>query len=183
MYFKKPGTCNTEATLTIAKKTALERGVKQMVIASTSGSTGLWAAELCRDEPFVIIVVTHNRGFRESETQEFDEVIRQKIEKLGGKVYTGTMVLRGLGTAIRNQGGYTHEQAVADTLRMMGQGMKVCVEITAMVYDGGLITPQDVIAVAGTGRGADTAAILKPYSSNNFFQIKIREILAKPINF
>jgi hypothetical protein len=36
------------------------------------------------------------------------------------------------------------------------------------------------LAVAGTGRGADTAVIIGANSSNKFFEIKIREILAKP---
>lgn len=40
-----------------------------------------------------------------------------------------------------------------------------------------------VVPVAGTGRGADTAAILSANSSNRFFDIKIREILAKPRHF
>ena len=66
---------------------------------------------------------------------------------------------------------------------MLGQGIKVCVEIVVMASDAGLIPPEDVIAVAGTGKGADTAVILKADSSNHFFQIKIREILAKPREF
>jgi len=183
MYFEKAGKSNTDATLKIAKKVLLERGIKNIVVASTSGYTGLKAAELFRDTSAGLIVVTHNTGFKESGVQEFDSGIRKKIETFGGKVYTGTMVLRGLGSAIRGKGGYTYEQIVADTLRMLGQGIKVCVEIVAMASDAGLIPPEDVIAVAGTGKGADTAVIVKADSSNHFFQIKIREILAKPREF
>jgi hypothetical protein len=61
--------------------------------------------------------------------------------------------------------------------------MKVCVEIVAMAADAGLIPCADCIAVAGTGRGADTVAVIRANSSNNFFQIKVREVLAKPRNF
>jgi hypothetical protein len=52
-----------------------------------------------------------------------------------------------------------------------------------MAADAGLIPCEDVIAVAGTGRGADTVALIRANSSNNFFQIKVREILAKPRAF
>ena len=66
---------------------------------------------------------------------------------------------------------------------MFGQGMKVCVEIVAMAGDAGLIPIGDVIAVAGTGRGADTVVVVAANSTNRLFDIKIREILAKPKNF
>jgi uncharacterized protein len=72
---------------------------------------------------------------------------------------------------------------VADTLRIFGQGTKVIVEIVAMSADAGLIPFSDVIAVAGTGRGADTAAVVKANSSNKLFDIKLREYLVKPYDF
>jgi hypothetical protein len=183
MYFAKPGKLNTEVTLKKAKEVASKREINYIIVASTSGYTGVLAAELFKDDPVEIVVVTHNTGFKETGAQEFDDGARKKIESLGGKVYTGTMVLRGLGTAIRGRGGYSYEQIVADTLRIMGPGIKVCVEIAAMASDAGLIPLGDVIAIAGTERGADTAVILKADSSNHFFQIKVREILAKPADF
>jgi hypothetical protein len=66
---------------------------------------------------------------------------------------------------------------------MLGQGTKVVVEIVAMSADAGLIPFSDVIVVAGTGRGADTAAVIKANSSNRFFDIKLREYLVKPYDF
>ncbi|HWR26740.1 MAG TPA: hypothetical protein VN316_02575 [candidate division Zixibacteria bacterium] len=69
-----------------------------------------------------------------------------------------------------------------DTLRIFGQGTKVVVEIVAMSADAGLIPFSYVIAVAGTGRGAETAAVIKA-SSNKFFDIKLREHLVKPSDF
>ena len=52
-----------------------------------------------------------------------------------------------------------------------------------MAADAGLIPSEDVLAIAGTGRGADTAVIIGANSSNRFFDIKVREILAKPMGF
>jgi hypothetical protein len=70
---------------------------------------------------------------------------------------------------------------MADTLRIFGAGSKVCIEITVMASDAGLI-PMDkpVIAIAGTNSGADTALVIQPAHSNNFFDMFVKEIIAKP---
>jgi hypothetical protein len=180
VHFDQAGEENTQDALKIAAEEAERRGIRHMVVASTRGDTGLQAAKLLEDKGIALVVVSHNTGFSHEGEQEFDQGTRAQIEKLGGTVYTGTMVLRNLGTAIRSVQSYSQQDLVANTLRMLGQGMKVCVEIVAMAADAGLIPCEDVIAVAGTGRGADTVAVIRANSSNNFFQIKVREILAKP---
>ena len=183
MYFDKAGEGNTEDALRIAAEEAEKRGIKHMMVASTRGDTGLKAAKLLEVKGIALVVVSHNTGFSEEGGQEFEAEKKAEIEKLGGTVYTGTMVLRNLGTAIRSLQSYSQQDLVANTLRMFGQGVKVCVEIVAMAADAGLIPCEDCIAVAGTGRGADTVAAIRANSSNNFFQIKVREILAKPRDF
>jgi hypothetical protein len=183
MYFDKAGEHNTDNTLGIAVEEAAKRGIHHLVVASTKGDTGLKAAKLLHGRGISLVVVGHNTGFAQEGEQEFDQAKRAQIEELGGSVYIGTMVLRNLGTAIRSVQSYSQQDLVANTLRMLGQGMKVCVEIVAMAADAGLIPCADCIAVAGTGRGADTVAVIRANSSNNFFQIKVREVLAKPRNF
>ncbi len=183
MYFEKAGKENTQRTLQIAKEEALKRGISHMVVASTFGETGFAAAKMLKGTGIKLVVVTHNTGIREPGLQTFDPEMKKKIETMGGKVHTGTMVLRGLGTALKERGSLSYELAVADTLRIFGQGTKVILEIVAMSADAGLIPFSDVIAVAGTGRGADTAAVIKANSSNRFFDIKLREYLVKPLDF
>ncbi len=183
MYFEKAGKENTEKTLQIARDEAIRRKIKHIVVASTFGDTGVAAAELLKGTGINLVVVSHNTGFRDEGAQTFNPEAKKKIEELGGNVYTGTMVLRGLGTALKERGTGSQEQIVADTLRILGQGTKVIVEITAMSADAGLIPFTDIIAVAGTGRGADTAAVIKANSSNKFFEIKVKEYLAKPKDF
>jgi hypothetical protein len=59
--------------------------------------------------------------------------------------------------------------------------MKVACEIAAMAADAGLVrTDAEIIAVGGTGRGADTAVVLLPNYSHRFFNMKIKEIICKP---
>ncbi len=182
MYFEKSGEEHTEATLRTAHQAAMARNVRYLLVASTTGATGLKAAHLCKDTNLTLIVVTHNTGFKEPGIQELDAATKKEIETWGGKILTATMVLRGLGTSIRGKMHYSQEQIVADTLRMMGPGTKVCVEMVAMAADAGLIPCEDVIAIAGTARGADTALLIGAHSSNRFFDIKIKEVLVKPRN-
>jgi hypothetical protein len=50
-----------------------------------------------------------------------------------------------------------------------------------MAADAGLVrTDEAVIAVAGTGRGADTAAVLKPTNAQSFFDLRFLEIICMP---
>lgn len=183
MYFEKPGKENTEEALRIAKEEAIKRNIKYIVLASTTGETGVKMAEILKNTEIKLVVITHNTGFAKEGENELILENRKKIEEYGGIVYTGTMVLRNLGAAIRGKFQYSEQEIVNATLRMFSQGIKVCVEIVAMAADAGLIGFEDVIAVAGTGKGADTVCLIKANSSNRFFDIKIREILAKPRDF
>jgi hypothetical protein len=73
---------------------------------------------------------------------------------------------------------------MAQTLRMLGQGLKVCVEIATMALDAGLIPyGEEVVAVAGSSTGADTAVVIVPAHSNRFFDTKVKEIICKPREF
>jgi len=87
-----------------------------------------------------------------------------------------------VGRGISNKfGGVTPVEVMAETLRMISQGFKVCVEISIMAADGGFIpTEQEIIAVGGNARGADTAVILTPAHMNSIFDLRIHEIIAMP---
>ncbi len=185
MYaFEKPGYKNTDRILGLLKGACQEYGIKEVVLASTHGTTGLAAARMLQDAPDIrLIVVTHNFGLKDAGTLEMSPETRSEIESLGATVYTGTMPFRNIGTAIRQMVGYSQQDLVANTLRMLGQGLKVCVEIALMASDAGLIGTNDILTVAGTARGADTLALIKPAPSNRLFDLKIRNILAKPVNW
>ncbi len=180
VYFEKPGIENTETTLKIAKKRAEELGIKTIVVASTVGDTALKAMDVFKG--YKVIVVTHVAGMRQPDTQEFDENNKKIVEAKGGIILTTTHALGGLSKAMRNKyNTFVLGEVIANALRIFGQGIKVVCEIAAMAADGGLVrTDEDIIAVAGSGRGADTAALITPANTHNFFDLKIREILCKP---
>ncbi len=179
-YFKKPGKENTEEVLRIARQRADELGIKTIVVASTAGDTAVKAMDALPG--LKVIVVTHVPGMRGPNTQEFTEESRKIVESRGGIVFTSTHLFSGLSAAMRKKfNTYVIGDIVANTLRIFGEGMKVVCEIAVMAADGGLVrTDEDVIAIAGTDRGADTAVVLRPANSNNFFDLKVKEILCKP---
>ncbi|MFH0942124.1 MAG: pyruvate kinase alpha/beta domain-containing protein [Chloroflexota bacterium] len=179
-YFENPGTENTEAVLRLVKKRAGELGIKTIVIASTRGETAVQAMEILGG--FKVIFVSHTAGFREADSQEFSREAHQAVEAKGATVLTTTHAFGGLSRAVRNK--YDTPglgDIVAGTLRIFGEGMKVVCEIALMAADSGLVsTAEDIISVAGTGHGADTAVVLRPVNTHRFFDLKVREIICKP---
>lgn len=180
VYFENPGADNLETTLALAKKRADELGIKTIVVATTVGTTAVRASEVFKG--MKVVAVTHSAGFHGPNTQELTPDNRAKIEQNGGLVYTATHLFSGVGAAMRKKfTTYLLGDIVANTLRILGQGMKVVVEITVMAADAGLIrTDEDCITIAGTGRGADYAVVVKPVNSADFFDLRIKEIICKP---
>jgi len=180
VYFEKPGAENTEKTLKIARKRAEELGIKTIVVASTVGDTAVRAMDVFKD--CKVIVVTHVAGMRQPDFQEFEENNKKIVEDKGGIVLTTTHALGGLSKAMRKKyETFVLGEVIADALRIFGQGIKVVCEIAAMAADAGLVrTDEDIIAIAGSGRGADTAALITPANTHDFFDLKVREVLCKP---
>jgi hypothetical protein len=180
VYFDSLGADNTDETLKLAKVRAAELGIEKIVVATTKGDTAVKAAKEFKD--YKVIVVTHNAGFLTPGTQELTAENRQKIEKLGAEIFTGTHAFGGISRAVRTAFS-THVLGdfMANTLRVFGQGMKVAIEITLMAADAGLVSPEEeVIAIAGTGRGADTAIVVKPAHAHDAFSLRVKEIICKP---
>jgi hypothetical protein len=180
VYFSESGSADTEETLKIAKKRAQQLGIKTIVIASTSGETGVEAAKLfagCK-----VVVVTHAAGFPASDAQELTPENRARILGKGGIILTATHAFGGVGRAVRRRfNTYQVDDIMAQTLRVFGQGTKVACEIVLMAADAGLIrTDEEVISIGGTGSGADTALVIKPAHTQDFFELKVREVLCKP---
>ena len=180
VYFEEKGPANTEETLKLAKKRAEELGIKTIVVASTVGDTAIRAMDVFKG--YRIIVVTHVTGMRQPDFQEFEEANKKIVEEKGGIVLTTTHALGGLSKAMRNRfNTFVLGEVIASALRIFGQGIKVVCEMAAMAADAGLVrTDEDIIAIAGSGRGADTAVVMRPANAHDFFDLKVREILCKP---
>ena len=180
VYFLEPGSVNTEETLKVAKRRGEELGIKSVVVASTSGETGLKALKVFAN--YRVVVVTHAVGFPTPDVQELTQTNRSAILEKGGMVLTATHAFGGVGRAVRRRfNTYQVDEIMAHTLKVFGQGTKVACEIVLMAADAGLIrTDEEIISIGGTGNGADTALVVKPAHTHDFFQLKVREVLCKP---
>lgn len=180
-YFKKPGPRNTEGVLEAVSRRAKELRIKKVVVATCSGQTAFKATDIL-DSELKIIAVSHVTGFREPNAQELPEDVRQELESKGVTVLTCQHAFGGIGRAVRNKlSTYQVDEIVAYTLRTFGQGTKVAIELALMAADAGLIrTDEDVISVGGTAKGVDTALLLRPANSFNFFDLKVKEVVCKP---
>ncbi len=191
-YFEKAGRDNTETTLSIAKKRADELGIKTILVASTVGDTAARAVDIFTGAN--VIAVGHATGMREANKNEFTDENKSMVESKGGIVLFAGHALTGLtrrptppptpGTPRVPPTGPVLEvgDIIASTLRMLCAGIKVVVEMGAMAADAGLVlTDEDIIAIAGSGRGADTAVVMRAANSSNLFRTRIIEILCKPL--
>jgi hypothetical protein len=179
-YFDKPGPDNTDATLRLAKQRADELGIDTIVVATTFGNTGVKATEVFKGKK--VVLVTHFTGFTAPNEQQATRENIDAIKRNGGIVHTASHAFTGVGGAMRKKfNTYDTDDLVSSVFRIFGQGMKVCAEISLMAADAGLVpVDRDVIAVAGTGRGADTAVVLQPANLRDFFDLRIKEVLCKP---
>lgn len=180
ILFEKPGKTNTDDVLKCVKETGEALGIKTCVLATTKGFTAERAAEIL--EGFDVVAVTHFTGLKEPNFQELPEETREQLEASGVKVLTSGHSFYGIGRAVRLRfNTYQVDEVIAETLKLFGVGVKVAVEVSLMAADAGLIkTGEEVLCVGGTGKGADTAVVLRAVNTGDFFNLKIREILCKP---
>ncbi len=180
-YFEKPGAENTEETLRLAFERARELGIKYVVLASSYGDTAKKALKYL-DGDMKLVVVTYHTGFMEEGKNTMDAETEDFLKSKGVTIVRQSHVLSGIERSItRKFGGISRVEVIAEALRaLFGHGLKVCVEIAVMAADSGAIPLDEVVAIGGRVRGADTAVVMKPAHMNNFFEMQIKEIICMP---
>lgn len=167
-YFTNYGSQNTERIIEIVKKRVEEGDINTVVLASTSGETGVKFSKALKDCANVIIV-SH---------EEMRPTYKQQITESGGKAVDKTHLplhMKGM-------------DGVRESFRAFGQGFKVAVEVILIASDKGQVNLyEDVIGVGGTAKGSDTAIIARTTRSEEMFgkdekkKLEIREVLAMPL--
>jgi len=182
--FDMPGPSNTSAVIDLALTTARERGIGVILTPSSSGETAL-ALAAAADGGLKLGCISHVYGFGKGRTEgnNMPEDVRAQLSSQGVGVITAAHALSGAERSLSGHfGGVYPVEIIAQTLRMLGQGTKVAVEIAAMACDAGFVTPGEaIIVLGGSGKGVDTAVILRPQPTHRILDIRIDEILAKPL--
>lgn len=180
--FDAPGPGHTDELIALALEAARSRSIGRIVTPSNSGATAMKLADgagpgLC------VVCVSHVYGFAGRPGNDMPEPVRQALIRRGVPVVTAAHALSGAERALSSAyGGVLPVEIVAHTLRMLGQGVKVAVEVAAMACDAGLAQPgRPLIALGGSGSGVDTAVILRPQPTHRLMDTRIDELLAKPL--
>lgn len=177
VYFEDMGPENTEATFRLVQERLKALGIEKLVLASTTGATARKAMEFFKDSGVKLVVVPHQYDFHR-ETNAFPEELIKTLKEAGHEVHFGTMLFH---TDQLYES--TTPTVMANLLRCFCQGVKVCFEIVLMAADAGLVASgEKVIAIAGTGRGSDTALVMQAASSQHLRRLKVNEIICKPLN-
>lgn len=176
-YFETLGPENTDVTFQLARKRAHELGIRKIVIASTTGTTAKKAMGYFKNDGVQLVVIPHQWDFRR-EVNNFPSELATALRDAGHVVHFGTMLFH---TADLYES--TTPVVMANLLRCVCQGFKVCFEIVLMATDAGHVkSGEKIIAIAGTGRGSDTALIMQAASSQHLKKLRVNEILCKPLN-
>ena len=181
--FDKPGGINTDDACRIAVERAKLLNTS-IVSSTTGGDSGVRLCEIAKDMGFEgkIVIVTHAFGSKEPGKSSLKDAHREAMLGYGAQLVTAAHVLSGVerGMSSKFSGVYPAE-IMANTLRMLSQGIKVTVEIGCMALDAGVIDyGADIVCMGGTGRGLDTAVVMTPSHASRIFETNVHEILCMP---
>ncbi len=176
-YFEDITPDTTEAVFRLVQERLKGSGIKKLVIASTTGATAQKAMDFFKDSGVKLIIVPHQFDFHR-DTNAFPQELVKNLRESGHEVHFGTMLFHTDSFYGSNNG-----TTMANLLRCFCQGVKVCFEIVLMATDGGHIASgEKVIAIAGTGRGSDTALVMQAASTQHMRNLRVNEIICKPLN-
>jgi len=176
VYFEDIGPQNTEITFRSVKERLNEPGIEKIVMASTTGATARMANDYFKDTGIKLIIIPHQYDFHR-DVNLFPRGLVKELRDAGHEVHFGTMLFH-----TDQLYDSSIPTLMANILRCFCQGVKVCFEIVMMAADAGLVSKgEKVIAIAGTGRGADTALVMQAASSQNMKKLRVNEIICKPL--
>ncbi len=177
VYFESIKDDNTDSTFELALEKLKTLGIEKIVLASTTGTTAQKALNFFGNKSVQLVVIPHQYGFIRKENP-FPQTLVKTLRESGHEVHFGTMLFHTDGLY-----GTTTPTVMANLLRCFSQGVKVCFEIVLMATDAGLVADGErVIAIAGTGRGSDTALVIQAATSQQINRLKVNEIICKPLN-
>ncbi len=162
IYFEAPGEENTTAVLTKAKERADELGIKHVLIPSVRGVSAEKALDFFANTDLMLFFVG-------TDPARFSPETKKRIEDAGFKL------------AFYKEVDYQYPDDVKNAFRRFGQGTKVAVELTLIAAQEEIVEPgTEVVALGGSAKGFDTALVIKAATSDEFYELEIREIICKP---
>lgn len=184
-YFEYSGKENIEEVINLAENIIQESNFKYFLVPTSTGNTVLELMKRDIHKKIKLVAVTTHSGFKGGDTSSLHTDVRKDFEENGITVLQGTHSLSGIERALsRKYSGISPSEIISEALKIFGgDGIKVAVEIAIMAADSGLVpTSEEILVAGGTSGGLDTLVSLQPAHMNNFFDINISKIYAKPLN-
>jgi len=183
IVFEKASPENTRPTLEIAIAKAKELKC-DIVLSTNEGNSARTALAIGREMGFEgkVIAITAVYGMKGPGENAMTEETRKQLEADGVVLVTAAHALSGAERSISGKFSGTYPvEVMAHTLRLLSQGVKVCVEIGAMAMDAGKLPyGKPAVFLGGTGRGLDTACVMTAGYTAAIFNTRIHEVLCKP---
>lgn len=183
-YFDVHGEVNTDKTIELARERADELGIGKVVVASETGLSALKALEAFEASEVIVVSSAVGTAVENSVIGDLKIGIpdTRMMEELEGK---GARVVRGT-DPFWNISAHT---GLIDTSKLgmkfyevLCGGLHVCMTGVLEATDAGhLVEREEVVAMAGSFVGLDTAIVAGAANSVNFFNaFEVREIICKP---
>ena len=190
-FFSQPGGDNTPQVIQVVRSRIREGDITKILVASESGRLALeFKNELPKQ---TVVCVTYDRETRRMYKKP--ELLKKKLAASGITVVDTVKEPLTRALVFRNwweRKSITLPGESADLFWMTlvcvgGHGLRTAVEIVFMAVEAEVVrTGERVLSVAGTGRGADSALVMKASKFEDAVgrhppsRMKIEEILAMP---
>ena len=157
-YFERPGPENTDHVLRLVKERSDDLGIDTVVLASTRGGTAERALNILEGKNLIAVGIDRGR---------FSEDTMRRMKEKGFPV------------VFSHETDYDYPEEMQTAFRRFSQGMKVAVEDVVIACLRKVLKEKvDVVSLAGSSWGADTAIVIN--SASDFSKVKIREVICMP---
>ncbi len=171
-YFENAGAENTAQVITLALTRFKKGGIDRIVIASTFGDTALAAAKAFEGSGAHLLVFGEVLDEGQRPAQDVcKSLMEQGHQVIWGVHWNAMSVFTGDHSA----------RLVSEAYYRISEGFKVSCEIVLIATSQGYLLPgEQVLAIAGTHRGADTAIVASAAPITKLKDFEVHEILCKP---
>ena len=185
-YFDVHGEVNTDKTVELARERAEQLGIGKIVVASETGLSALKVLDALPGHEVIVVSSAAGTTVEGSVIGDLkigipDEGMLRELTDRGARVVRGTDPFWNLSahTEIRD----TPKLGMKFYEALCG-GLHVCMTGVLEATDAGhLVEGEEVIALAGSFVGLDTAIVATAANSVNFFRaFEVLEIICKPRN-
>jgi hypothetical protein len=158
VYFERSGLKNTDRVLNLVAENSNRLEINTVVLASTRGGTAEKAFRILKGKMLIVVGIDRDR---------FSTDLLNTAESIGIPVIFSHETI------------YDYPIDMKTAFRRFSQGMKVAVEDVVVACTQGVLEDNiDVISLAGSSWGADTAIVIK--SASNFSDVRIKNIICMP---